>query len=215
MSDAAPGVGTSAASGDLSRAGAFVHPSAIVDEGASVGPGTKIWHFCHVMSGATIGANVVLGQNCFVASGAVIGDGCRIQNNVSVFAGVVLEEGVFCGPSMVFTNVLTPRAGIDRHDEFAPTIVRRGVTLGANSTILCGRSIGAYAMVAAGAVVTHDIPPYRLVAGVPSHPVGWVCRCGEVLRLADERPGASAACGRCSERYVIGDSGELTEAGPS
>jgi UDP-2-acetamido-3-amino-2,3-dideoxy-glucuronate N-acetyltransferase len=189
--------------------GFFVHPSAIVDEGASIGAGTSVWHFCHVMAGATIGANVSLGQNCFVADGASVGDGCRIQNNVSVFAGVTLEERVFCGPSMVFTNVLTPRAGVDRHDQFAPTLVRRGATLGANCTIVCGNTVGEYAMVAAGAVVTHDVPAYRLMAGVPAKPVGWVCRCGEVLRFTEERPGARAECGRCHEQYAIGEGGEL------
>jgi len=187
----------------------FAHPSAIVDDGASIGAGTSVWHFCHVMAGATIGANVSLGQNCFVAAGAIVGDGCRIQNNVSVFAGVTLEERVFCGPSMVFTNVLTPRAGVDRHDQFAPTLVRRGATLGANCTIVCGNTVGEYAMVAAGAVVTHDVPAYRLMAGVPAKGVGWVCRCGEVLRFAHEHAGARAECGRCHEQYAIGEGGEL------
>ncbi len=188
----------------------FIHPSAVIDEGASIGPGTRIWHFCHVMSGATIGAGVVLGQNCFVAAGATIGDGCHIQNNVSVYAGVVLEEQVFCGPSMVFTNVLTPRAEIDRHEEFAPTLVRRGASLGANCTVLCGNTIGEYAMVAAGAVVTRDVPPHRLVSGVPARPSGWVCRCGQVLRFSvEERVGAQTACERCDERYAVGESGGL------
>lgn len=187
-----------------SQAVVFVHPSAVVDEGAAIGPGTKIWHFCHVMGGARVGADVVLAQNCFVAAGAVVGDGCRIQNNVSVFTGVTLEERVFCGPSMVFTNVLTPRAAIDRHDQFAPTLVRQGATLGANCTILCGVTVGEYATVAAGAVVTHDVPPQRLVAGVPARPVGWVCRCGEVLRFPEgEEPGTTAICGRCGEGYKL------------
>ncbi len=188
----------------------FVHPSAVVDEGASIGRGTTIWHFCHVMAGAMIGTGVVLGQNCFVAAGAIIGDGCHVQNNVSVFAGIVLEDHVFCGPSMVFTNVLTPRAGVDRRDEFVPTLVRRGATLGANCTVLCGNTIGQYAMVAAGAVVTHDVPPHRLVAGVPARPTGWVCRCGELLRFAGaEQPGAETTCSRCAEQYVISALGEL------
>ena len=189
--------------------GFYVHSSAFVDEGASIGAGTSVWHFCHVMAGAIIGANVSLGQNCFVADGAVVGDGCRIQNNVSVYAGVTLEERVFCGPSMVFTNVLTPRAGVDRHDQFAPTLVRRGATLGANCTIVCGNTVGEYAMVAAGAVVTHDVSSHRLVAGVPAKPVAWVCRCGEVLRFAHEHAGARAECERCHEQYAIGKGGEL------
>jgi UDP-2-acetamido-3-amino-2,3-dideoxy-glucuronate N-acetyltransferase len=187
----------------------FVHPSAVVDEGASIGPGTKIWHFCHVMAGAKIGANVVLGQNCFVADGAVIGDGCHIQNNVSLFAGVVLQERVFCGPSVVFTNVLTPRAGVDRHAEFAPTLVRQGATLGANCTVLCGNTIGEYAMVAAGAVVTRDVPPYRLVVGVPARAIGWVCWCGQLLRFPEERVGVVTNCGRCGEPYAIGEDGGI------
>ncbi|MBN1461774.1 MAG: N-acetyltransferase [Armatimonadetes bacterium] len=187
-----------------------MHPSAVVDEGATIGPGSKVWHFCHVMGGAEIGADVTLGQGCFVANGAIIGDGCRIQNNVSVFEGVVLGEGVFCGPSMVFTNVLTPRAGVNRHDEFARTVVGRGVTLGANCTIVCGNSIGEYATVAAGAVVTRDVPPHRLVAGVPAHPQGWVCRCGEVLGFEPgERFGSIATCARCRERYSIIQDGLL------
>lgn len=190
---------------DTSLRGVFVHPTAAVDEGASIGEGTKIWHFCHVMAGARIGTGVSLGQNCFVAGGAVIGDGCRIQNNVSVFAGVVLEERVFCGPSMVFTNVLTPRAAVDRHGEFAPTLVRHDATLGANCTVVCDNTIGEYAMVAAGAVVTHDVAPYQLVAGVPARPMGWVCRCGEVL-LTSPVPGLTVevTCRRCGDTYVIG-----------
>jgi UDP-2-acetamido-3-amino-2,3-dideoxy-glucuronate N-acetyltransferase len=187
----------------------FVHPSAIVDDGAVIGEGSSIWHFCHVMTGATLGANVSLGQNCFVAGGATIGDGCRLQNNVSVFAGLTLEERVFCGPSMVFTNVVTPRAGVDRHDQFAPILVGEGATLGANCTIVCPRVIGEYATVAAGAVVTHDVAAHRLVAGVPARPVGWVCRCGEVLRFVEERSGARAECGHCREQYEIDEVGGL------
>lgn len=193
---------------------AFIHPTAVVDEGATVGPGSKVWHFCHVSAGARIGADVIIGQGCFVAGGAVVGDGCRIQNNVSIYAGVILEDHVFCGPAMVFTNVLTPRAGVDRHDEFAPTLVKRGATLGANCTVVCGSTIGEYATVAAGAVVTEDVPPHRLVAGVPARPLGWVCRCGEVLRFAaGERAGAETACPRCGERYIVGRGGALEPCG--
>lgn len=184
--------------------GVFVHPTAVVDEGAEIGEGSKIWHFCHIMAGAMIGPDVVLGQNCFVADGVTIGQGCRIQNNISLFNGVVLEEGVFCGPSVVFTNVRTPRAGISRRDEFAPTLVRCGASLGANSTIVCGNTIGEYAMVGAGAVVTADVQPHRLVVGVPARPMGWVCRCGEVLEFAGgEHAGAVAGCGRCGDMYVL------------
>lgn len=199
---------------DASLRDVFIHPTAVVDEGASIGEGTKIWHFCHVMAGARIGAGVSLGQNCFVAGKAVIGDGCRIQNNVSIFAGVVLEERVFCGPSMVFTNVLTPRAAVDRHGEFTPTLVRHDATLGANCTVVCGNTIGEYAMVAAGAVVTHDVAPYQLVAGVPARPVGWVCRCGEVLaRSSVPGPTVEAKCWRCGDTYAIGEKCTLTSSG--
>lgn len=182
----------------------FIHPTAVVDPGAEIGAGTKIWHFCHVMSGARIGRDVVLGQNCFVATGVVIGDRCRIQNNVSLYAGVILEDEVFCGPSAVFTNVTTPRAGVDRHDSFEATVVRRGASLGANCTVVCGCTIGEYALVGAGAVVTKDVPAHRLVVGVPAWPAGWVCRCGEVLALpaAAER-GAAATCARCGEVFVV------------
>lgn len=198
--------------GELARP--FIHPSAIVDEGATIGVGSKIWHFCHISAGARIGADVVIGQGCFVADGVVVGNGCRIQNNVSVYAGVVLEERVFCGPAMVFTNVLTPRAGVSRHDEFSPTLVKRGATLGANCTIVCGNTIGEYATVAAGAVVTGDVPAHRLVAGIPARPQGWVCRCGEVLRFpTGDGAGAEASCQRCGAQYVIKQDGGLEPAG--
>jgi UDP-2-acetamido-3-amino-2,3-dideoxy-glucuronate N-acetyltransferase len=182
--------------------GVFVHPSAIVDEGAEIGAGTRIWHFCHVMGGARIGERVSLGQNVFVSSGVVIGDGCRVQNNVSLFDGVVLEADVFCGPSMVFTNVLVPRAFVSRKDEFAATLVRRGASLGANCTVLCGNQIGEYALVAAGAAVTHDVMPHQLVAGVPARPLGWVCRCGERLDFGGDEQGP-AHCARCGDAYVL------------
>ena len=183
-----------------------MHASALVDEGAEIGAGTRVWHFCHIMSGARIGREVSLGQNVFVASGAVIGDGCRLQNNISVFDGVVLEPDVFCGPSMVFTNVRVPRAFVNRKDEFSRTVVRHGASLGANCTVVCGNKIGEYAMVAAGAVVTHDVLPHQLVAGVPAHALGWVCRCGERLDFGDagsDAAGCAASCGRCGETYVM------------
>lgn len=188
----------------------FIHPTAVVDDGAQIGDGSKIWHFCHVMAGARIGAEVGLGQNCFVASGVTVGDGCRIQNNVSLYSGVVLEERVFCGPSVVFTNVSTPRAGVDRHDSYEPTLVRRGASLGANCTIVCGCTIGEYALIGAGAVVSGDVRRHHLMLGIPARPAGWVCRCGEVLALPiDAEEGSSATCERCGEQYVVSSDGGL------
>ena len=173
---------------------ALIHPSAVIDDGATVGAGTRIWHFCHILAGARIGARCVLGQNVMVANGAVVGDGCKIQNNVSIYAGVTLEDEVFCGPSMVFTNVTTPRAFIDRKGEIAATRVGRGATIGANATVLCGTIIGAYAMIGAGAVVTRDVPDHALVLGNPARAVGWVSHAGERL-------GADLVCPRTGERY--------------
>ena len=160
-----------------------VHDTAIVDDGASLGDGTRVWHFVHVCSGATIGARCSLGQNVFVADDVRIGDDVKIQNNVSVYAGVTLEDGVFCGPSMVFTNVYNPRAEVSRKDEYRPTLVRRGATLGANCTVVCGVEIGRYAFVAAGAVVNRDVPAHALVAGVPARRIGWMSARGERLEL--------------------------------
>jgi UDP-2-acetamido-3-amino-2,3-dideoxy-glucuronate N-acetyltransferase len=160
--------------------GAFwAHATAVIDRGATVGAATRIWHFCHVMGGARIGAGCVLGQNVFVAGGAIVGRGCRIQNNVSVYDGVTLEPNVFVGPSATFTNVRTPRAFVDRRAAIEPTRVGRGATIGANATVVCGVTIGEYAFVAAGAVVTRDVAPFALVAGVPARRRGWICRCGE------------------------------------
>ena len=159
----------------------FVHESAVVDVASSIGEGTKVWHFCHVMSGASIGRNCNLGQNVYVDADVTIGDGCKLQNNVSVYKGVVLEDGVFCGPSMVFTNVINPRAFIERKDEFKPTVVQRGASLGANCTIVCGVTIGAYALIGAGSVVTSDVPSHGVVYGVPGRRRGWVCKCGVML----------------------------------
>ena len=187
--------------------GVFVHETAVVDVGAVVGPATKIWHFSHVMAGARIGAGCVLGQNVFVAATAVIGDGCKIQNNVSIYDGVHLEDDVFIGPSAVFTNVTRPRAFISRKQEFRLTRVERGATVGANATIVCGRRLGAYCMVAAGAVVTLDVPAHALVAGVPAGRRGWVCRCGERLTTHEAGDGGSQAggvvwrCAPCGARF--------------
>jgi UDP-2-acetamido-3-amino-2,3-dideoxy-glucuronate N-acetyltransferase len=157
----------------------WAHPSAVIDEGATIGDGTKIWHFCHVMAGARVGAGCVLGQNVFVAGGAVVGDRCRIQNNVSIYDGVVLSDEVFVGPSAVFTNVKNPRAAVNRKEALAKTRVGRGATIGANATIVCGVALGEYAFVGAGAVVTREVAAHALVTGVPARRVGWACQCGE------------------------------------
>ena len=156
----------------------WAHPTCVIDLLAAVGDDTKIWHFSHVMAGARIGAGCSLGQNVFVSGGAVVGDRCKLQNNVSLYDGVTLADDVFVGPSAVFTNVSTPRAFVARRHLFEPTRVDRGASIGANATILCGHNVGAYALVAAGAVVTRDVAPFALVGGVPARRVGWVCRCG-------------------------------------
>jgi UDP-2-acetamido-3-amino-2,3-dideoxy-glucuronate N-acetyltransferase len=160
-----------------------VHPSAIVDDGAQIGAGSRVWHWVHVCGGARIGKGVSLGQNVFVGNKVVIGDRCKIQNNVSVYDNVTLEDGVFCGPSMVFTNVYNPRALIERKDEYRNTIIRKGATLGANCTIVCGVTVGEYALIGAGAVVNKDVPAYALMVGVPARQIGWVSQYGEQLDL--------------------------------
>ena len=180
----------------------FRHDSAIVDEGAVVGEGSRIWHFTHVCGGASIGRNVVLGQNVYVGGGAVIGDRVKVQNNVSVYDEVMLEDDVFCGPSVVFTNVINPRAFIERKSEYRATRVRRGATLGANATILCGIDIGEYALVAAGAVVTADVPAFALMAGVPARQIGWVSKSAERLDLPLEGEGR-ARCAVGGEGYRL------------
>jgi UDP-2-acetamido-3-amino-2,3-dideoxy-glucuronate N-acetyltransferase len=180
----------------------YRHETAVVDDGAVIGDGSRIWHFVHVSKGARIGRDVILGQNVFVADGAVVGDRCKVQNNVSIYDGVVLGEEVFCGPSMVFTNVINPRAAVERKSEFRPTRVGRGATLGANCTIVCGSSIGEYALVGAGAVVTRDVRDFALVTGVPARQIGWVSRTGERLDLPLEGDG-EARCPATAERYVV------------
>ena len=185
----------------------YQHPSAIVDEGAQIGEGSRVWHFVHVCGGARIGQGVSLGQNVFVGNQVVIGDHCKIQNNVSIYDGVTLEEGVFCGPSMVFTNVYNPRSLIERKSEYRPTLVRRGATLGANCTIVCGVTIGEFAFIGAGAVVNKDVPAYALMVGVPARQVGWMSEFGEQLDLPLQGEGEvlcqqSGACYRLQGRSV-------------
>ena len=189
---------------------AFVHETAVVDEGAVIGRGTRIWHFTHVLRGSVIGENCVLGQNVVVGPDVRVGNNCKIQNNVSVYKGVTLEDDVFCGPSMVFTNVINPRAFIERKHEFKPTRVGRGATIGANATVVCGVTIGEYALVGAGAVVTRDVAPYALVVGVPARHCGWVCWCGSTLRH-DGREAHTWTCA-CGRAYDEGPGG-LTPRG--
>ena len=166
-----------------------VHPSAIVDEGAQIGEGSRVWHFVHVCGGAKVGKNVSMGQGVFVGNKVTIGDNCKIQNNVSVYDNVHLEEGVFCGPSMVFTNVYNPRSLVERKDEYRDTIVKKGATLGANCTIVCGVTIGAYSFIGAGAVVNKSVPDYALMVGVPGKQIGWMSEFGEQLNLPVEGEG--------------------------
>lgn len=179
-----------------------VHSSAIVDEGAQVGEGSRIWHFVHVCAQAKIGRGVSLGQNVFVGNKVVIGDHCKVQNNVSVYDNVTLEEGVFCGPSMVFTNVYNPRSLIERKNEYRNTLVKKGATLGANCTIVCGVTVGAYAFVGAGAVVNKDVPDYALMVGVPAKQIGWMSEFGEQLHLPLKGEG-QVVCARTGKNYVL------------
>lgn len=173
----------------------YVHPSAWVDEGAKIGTGTKIWHFCHLMPGAVVGESCSLGQNVFVASGVHIGNRVKVQNNVSLYEGVICEDEVFLGPSMVFTNVTNPRAGVERKTEYRQTLIQKGATIGANATLLCGHTIGTYAFVAAGAVVTRDVPAYALVAGVPARQIGWMSAHGEKLSFGEDQRATCPATG--------------------
>jgi UDP-2-acetamido-3-amino-2,3-dideoxy-glucuronate N-acetyltransferase len=179
-----------------------VHPSAIVDEGAQIGEGSRVWHFVHVCGGAKIGKGVSLGQNVFVGNKVVIGDHCKIQNNVSVYDNVTLEEGVFCGPSMVFTNVYNPRSLIERKSEYRNTLVKKGATLGANCTIVCGTTIGEYAFVGAGAVVNKDVKPYALMVGVPAKQIGWMSQYGEQIPMPTKGEG-QYTCPHSGHKYEL------------
>lgn len=178
----------------------FIHETAVIDEPARIGEGTRIWHFTHVSKDAVIGANCSIGQNVFIGRGVNIGDGCKVQNNVSVYEGVTLEDGVFCGPSMVFTNVINPRAEIERKNEFKQTLVRQGATIGANVTVVCGITIGRYAFVGAGAVVTKDVPDFALVVGNPARQTGAMCVCAEKLPDGEWTEAECAACHRSYRR---------------
>ena len=191
------------------HADAFVHESAYVDEGATIGAGTKVWHFCHVLGGAVIGERCSLGQNVVVMNGTRVGNNVKVQNNVSIYEGVELEDDVFCGPSMVFTNVLNPRAHVSRKHEYRKTLVRRGATIGANATIVCGTTLGEYAFVGAGAVIADDVQDYALMVGVPARRIGWMCQCGE--RLPDSGEGTCAVCG---STYVPAGDGIRRTGGP-
>ena len=178
----------------------LIHPTAVIDEGAHIGEGTRIWHFCHVMPKAIIGSNCNLGQNVFVDNNAIVGNGVKIQNNVSVYQGVVLEDGVFVGPSAVFTNVINPRSFIERKTEFKSILVKKGATIGANATIVCGISIGEYALIGAGAVVTKDVPAYGLMMGNPARQKGWISEQGYTLQFNDE---GKAICAGDAATYQL------------
>lgn len=177
----------------------FAHPSAIIDPGAQIGAGSKIWHFCHVSPGAVLGYNCILGQNVFVANGVILGNGVKVQNNVSLYTGVVCEDEVFLGPSMVFTNVINPRSFVERKAEFRPTLVKKGASIGANATVICGVTLGQYCLIGAGAVVTKDVPDFALVTGLPAKQAGWVSRLGHRLEFKD----GHAVCPESGEAYTL------------
>lgn len=177
----------------------MIHPTAIVDAGAQVGEGSRVWHWSHVSAGARVGAGCSFGQNVFVANDVVIGDNVKVQNNVSIYDAVTLEDDVFCGPSMVFTNVNNPRSHVSRKHEYRRTVVKKGATIGANATVVCGHVIGEYAFIGAGAVVTKDVPPYALMVGTPARRIGWMCQCGERV---DSTLGEHE-CAACNTRYQV------------
>ncbi|WP_010422197.1 acyltransferase [Anaerophaga thermohalophila] len=177
-----------------------IHPSAVVDDRCEIGPGTRIWHFCHIMSGCRIGANCNIGQNVVVSSGAILGNNVKVQNNVSVYTGVVCEDDVFLGPSCVFTNVSNPRSAVPRREQYEQTLVKHGATIGANATIVCGHTIGRYAFIGAGAVVTRDVPDYALVVGNPARHTGWMSEYGHPLEFGEDR---RAVCPESGDEYVL------------
>ena len=183
----------------------FCHESSYIDDNVSIGSNTKIWHFCHILPGTTIGTNCSLGQNVMAGPDVTIGNGCKIQNNVALYKGVELEDGVFCGPSMVFTNVTTPRSEINRRNEYSKTLVRKGATIGANATIVCGHELGQYCFIAAGAVVTKDVKPHAVMAGVPAKQIGWVAHSGEMLR-------EDMKCPRTGDEYEINNGNLVRKA---
>ena len=187
----------------------YIHPSSFADEGCQIGEGTKVWHFCHIMPKAVIGKNCSLGQNVFVANNVTIGDNVKIQNNVSLYEGVTCEDNVFLGPSMVFTNVMNPRSGIERKDEYKKTLIKKGASIGANATIVCGITLGEYCFIGAGAVVLKDVPAYALMAGVPAKQIGWMSRYG--LKLDFDKTG-KAACPTTGEKYVL-ENGKVSAVG--
>ena len=177
----------------------YIHPTAIVDEGATIGPGTKVWHWTHIGSGAVIGENCSFGQNVYVGNAVNIGNNVRVQNNVSIYDGVVLEDDVFCGPSMVFTNVINPRSHVNRKQEYKPTVVKKGASIGANVTIVCGNTVSEYAFIGAGSVVTKDVQAYALMIGNPAKRTGWMCRCGEKF----EKKLGTQICSKCQTKFDI------------
>ena len=187
----------------------FAHESSYIDDGATIGKGTRIWHFCHVMPGAVIGERCNLGQNVVVMGGTRLGNNVKVQNNVSIYEGVILEDDVFCGPSCVFTNVTNPRSHVSRKSEFQRTLVRRGASIGANATIVCGATLGEYCFIGAGAVVRGEVPAYALMVGVPARRVGWMCQCGVRLKLE----GGSAKCSACGAGYRE-EGGKLIQIDP-
>jgi UDP-2-acetamido-3-amino-2,3-dideoxy-glucuronate N-acetyltransferase len=193
-------------SGGVPATGSFVHPTAVIDQPCTIGTGTRIWHFSHVLAGAVIGQRCNIGQNVVIAGACRVGDNVKIQNNVSVYAGVTIEDDVFLGPSMVFTNVINPRAFLERKHEYRATLVRRGASVGANATILCGVTLGEYCMVGAGAVVTRDVAPYATVVGNPARVRGYTCWCGvQLRRSAKDAPSGDYYCPHCAREYRLGD----------
>ncbi len=187
----------------------FVHESSYIDDGARIGAGTKVWHFCHIMSGAVIGERCNIGQNIVISPDVVLGNNVKVQNNVSIYTGVTLEDDVFCGPSMVFTNVVNPRSHVVRKHEYQRTVVGRGASLGANCTVVCGHDIGRYAFIGAGAVVTRHVPDYALIVGNPGRVSGWMCECGVKLASGPAPPAAST-CASCGATYALATDGRLT-----